>query len=294
MESYGDSRYYDAFTKIMNEQPTTIQTHVEDWNPFLKKLIYDYLQTTPLDNVTIRVDDFEVNTPVQTVYDIAELSNCSSVGLIAYAVVPSGTWRGGDPTIYGMSVNTIFNIYWFFFLATAFFPFSFLLLWRGLSRGNKKNKTDKDSPVDDPPGSGKQRVSIVVPAYNEEKNISKCIEAILKQDFIGKTEIIIVNDGSTDGTGEIASRYPVQLMNLQTNRGKAYALNTGIAEAKGGIIVFSDSDSEMSKSAVTELVKCLDDHPDVEAVAGNVLIKNSDGEHNVLRAFQEIEYVLEQ
>lgn len=298
MKSFEDNRYRAAAASIISEQPTSIYLHVEDWNPFLKQLMCDYLQETQVVNVTIRIDDIEVNTPVEKIIDMADLLNYTSVGRVAYSIIPSGTWRGGDPTIYGISVNNIFHSYWFFFLATAFFPFAFLFLWRGMSSRNRGGgKTDGNHASDDPPAKppeGGQLVSVVVPAYNEEENIGRCIESILTQDFTGELELIVVNDGSTDRTSEIASKYPVKLIDLPKNGGKAQALNVGTRSARGEIIVFSDSDSEMSHGALTSISKCFEDDPDVEAVAGNVLVKTSDGKHSFLGDFQEIEYLLEQ
>jgi cellulose synthase/poly-beta-1,6-N-acetylglucosamine synthase-like glycosyltransferase len=302
MTSFSDSRFNNTLQQMELQKPAIIMTHIEDWNIFLKQLITDYLnseqvRSANIVNVTIRVDDVEVNTPVETVYDIASLYNLSSVGLIAYAVIPAGTWRGGDPAIFGISVNQIFNVYWMFFVVSAFFPFSFLIIWRGTSRKGKwfrrgKPPSDESPDLRDPPKV--QKVSIVVPAYNEEENISRCIQAVMNQDFNGEKEIIIVNDGSTDKTGSVASLYPVKLLDLQRNSGKAQALNRGLRNATGDIVIFSDADSEISKNAVSSLTRCLEENPDVAAACGTVYVKNGDGKHSLLRNFQEIEYHLEQ
>jgi cellulose synthase/poly-beta-1,6-N-acetylglucosamine synthase-like glycosyltransferase len=145
-----------------------------------------------------------------------------------------------------------------------------------------------------PKDDKKPKVSVIIPAYNEEAHILSCLEAIQKQDFRGNMEVIVVNDGSTDRTAEIASKYPVNLIDLKTNRGKANALNVGIKHSKGDILVFSDSDSEIADSAVNLLVNSLEEHPDAGAVAGQVYVKAIKGKNNLLKRFQMMEYEIDQ
>lgn len=162
------------------------------------------------------------------------------------------------------------NFYWF--LATTFFQ-GLSFSSGGFLPGRIKNNNSEAGPLYSGSVSKKNRqVSIIIPAYNEETNIEKCVEAILAQDFKGELEVIVVNDGSTDKTAEVISRYPVTLIELKTNQGKSNALNVGIANATGEILVFSDSDSQMATDAVSLIVNCFEEHHDVDVVAGNVLI----------------------
>jgi cellulose synthase/poly-beta-1,6-N-acetylglucosamine synthase-like glycosyltransferase len=216
----------------------------------------------------VRVDDVEPNTPVWKVADLTEILNHSSVLRLSFGVIPEGTYTGGDPHIFGISVNNIFKFYWVFFLALAFFPFTFFLFWRILSRKDKKPNPNGGSLGPLPKDDKKPKVSVIIPAYNEEVHISSCLEAIQKQDFRGNMEVIVVNDGSTDRTAEIASKYPINLIDLKTNVGKANALNVGIEHSKGDILVFSDSDSELASSVVNLVVNSLEKHPDAGAVSG--------------------------
>lgn len=85
------------------------------------------------------------------------------------------------------------------------------------------------------------KVSVVIPAHNEEKHIQNLIERLLGLKYLD--EIICVNDGSTDNTFSILSRTKgIRLINLEKNRGKGFALATGIREAQGEIILMIDAD----------------------------------------------------
>ncbi len=85
-------------------------------------------------------------------------------------------------------------------------------------------------------------ISIIVPAYNAEKTIKGCLEALLNQDYNGNYEIIMVDDGSTDSTADIILGYKTVRLIKQSNAGPAAARNRGASEAKGEIILFTDSD----------------------------------------------------
>jgi cellulose synthase/poly-beta-1,6-N-acetylglucosamine synthase-like glycosyltransferase len=268
--------------------------HFYDWNPFTKQLISDYLSTTHVTHIHVRVDDVEPNTPEWKVTALTDILNYSSVLRLSFGVIPEGTWIGGSPYIMGIGVNDFFHFYWAFFLIFAFFPFTFFLFWRILSRKDKKPNSKGGSQGNGPGGNKKPTVSVIIPAYNEEAHISSCLEAIQKQDFKGNMEVIVVNDGSTDRTAEIASKYPINLIDLKTNQGKANALNIGIANSTGDIIVFSDSDSELASGAVTLLVNSLEDCPDAGAVAGSVYVKDVKRMNGLLNRFQMIEYEIDQ
>ena len=67
------------------------------------------------------------------------------------------------------------------------------------------------------------KVTALIPAYNEAERIGETIEAVAKIEGVGR--IVVINDGSTDATAQIALNYPVELINLPDNRGKGEALN---------------------------------------------------------------------
>lgn len=100
-------------------------------------------------------------------------------------------------------------------------------------------------------------VSVIVPVYNAEKYLSKCLESILSQSF-SDLELILVNDGSVDGSPEICDSYArrdsrVILVN-QEKSGVAAARNVGIRTAKGKLIVFVDSDDWLDTETLAECV----------------------------------------
>ncbi|MGD2066181.1 MAG: glycosyltransferase [Candidatus Bathyarchaeota archaeon] len=133
-------------------------------------------------------------------------------------------------------------------------------------------------------------VTIVVPAHNEEKVIERCLEAILEIDY-PKKEVIVVDDGSTDNTYRLASKYRtkgIKVIRRQKAGGKSGALNTGILIAQGEIIITCDADSMIARSALKKIVSRFQD-PTVSAVAGNVKILNRT---NLVTKCQALEYIV--
>lgn len=96
-------------------------------------------------------------------------------------------------------------------------------------------------------------VSVVIPAYNEEKEIGECLSSLSKQSY-SKKEIIVVDDGSTDKTAEIASSFKnVRLVKGQ-HKGPGTARNLGVKHAKGKIIVLVDADMTFDRNYIKELI----------------------------------------
>jgi cellulose synthase/poly-beta-1,6-N-acetylglucosamine synthase-like glycosyltransferase len=100
------------------------------------------------------------------------------------------------------------------------------------------------------------RFSIIIPAKDAEATIHTCLQAVLKQDrllFQEDYEVILVDDGSTDGTAALAKGYGVRVIQ-QANAGPAAARNTGAKAALGEILVFTDADCAPAEDWLTELV----------------------------------------
>ena len=84
-------------------------------------------------------------------------------------------------------------------------------------------------------------VSVVVCAYNAERTMEDCLTSLEKLNY-SDYEVIVVNDGSTDRTREIAERFPYARLINQENKGLSAARNVGVAAATGEIVAFTDSD----------------------------------------------------
>jgi biofilm PGA synthesis N-glycosyltransferase PgaC len=135
-------------------------------------------------------------------------------------------------------------------------------------------------------------VTIVVPAYNEGKMIVASVRSLMEMDY-PRFEVVVVDDGSSDDTferaqGLVAVFGEARLRAIsQTNGGKAAALNTGIAAARGEIVLCMDGDSLLEPQTLRQAVKHFQD-PTVGAVAGNVKVANR---LNALTRLQALEYI---
>jgi len=87
-----------------------------------------------------------------------------------------------------------------------------------------------------------ENFSIIVPVYNGADTLPACLEALVSQAYPKEQyEVIVVNDGSTDATPQIAARYPVRLIHLESNEGRIVARNTGARAARFETLIFNDA-----------------------------------------------------
>ncbi|MCQ4212742.1 glycosyltransferase [Streptomyces longispororuber] len=131
-------------------------------------------------------------------------------------------------------------------------------------------------------------VSVLVPAFNEAKCIENTVRSLMSSEH--PIEIIVIDDGSTDGTARIVEnlRLPNVRVVRQHNAGKPAALNRGLANARFDLVVMMDGDTVFEPATVRELVQPFGD-PRVGAVAGNAKVGNRD---SLIGAWQHIEYVM--
>lgn len=104
-----------------------------------------------------------------------------------------------------------------------------------------------------------EEVSIIIPSYNSFLLLPECLESIYNSDFsgIGIPEVIVVSDGHCDLTKKAASRFACRFIELDKRRGAAYARNTGVKEAQGNILIFTDADIVFAKDTLKELVTAI-------------------------------------
>lgn len=105
------------------------------------------------------------------------------------------------------------------------------------------------------------KLSIIIPIYNVEKYLRECLDSVLRQNF-WDMEVILINDGSTDRSGELAEIYAKRYANVclltQRNKGLSAARNAGVMRAKGKYILFLDSDDYLMEDAVQELIEYIE------------------------------------
>lgn len=159
-------------------------------------------------------------------------------------------------------------------IATTFFILSFL--------EDKKRKKllfeDHELPS----------VSVIIPAYNEEKSMAKTLDSILFTKY-PNFEVIIVDDGSKDNTLKIAKNYQSKKVKVfsKKNGGKASALNFGIAKAKGEILFTMDADTFVDEKSMIKMVRYFK-NPEVMSVTPAMIIHKP---KTILQRVQSIEYL---
>lgn len=125
------------------------------------------------------------------------------------------------------------------------------------------------------------KYSFIVPVYNTSKYLKKCLDSLVKQTF-KDFEIIIVNDGSTDNSSNIISKYQDMYKNIkvinQKNEGLSMARNNGVKEANGEYLIFIDSDDYVEKNLLKEVDKEI---KDAEVLRYQVISEDEDGSNKI-------------
>jgi cellulose synthase/poly-beta-1,6-N-acetylglucosamine synthase-like glycosyltransferase/peptidoglycan/xylan/chitin deacetylase (PgdA/CDA1 family)/spore germination protein YaaH len=142
-----------------------------------------------------------------------------------------------------------------------------------------------------PPGPARAvpPLSVIIPAFNEEKVIGKTIRSFLDSHYAGPMEVVVVDDGSTDSTAEVVAALGDPRVRLlrQANSGKAHALQNGVAQARHDILVFVDADTIFAKDALGHLAATFHDER-IGAVSGQARVGNL---RSFLARCQDLEYV---
>ncbi len=173
-------------------------------------------------------------------------------------------------------------IIWCMYFASLYFVAFWLLIF--LEKGVREEKRDpKRLPF----------VTICIPAYNEEENIRQTVQSALDVDYpVDKKEIICVNHGSTDRTGEMLREFgkKIKVINVerQPQDRKGAAVNAGLKAAKGELFICLDADSYVKSDALKIMLPYFDEE-NVASVLPIIKIKEKD---TFMRKIQNIEYVV--
>ena len=188
--------------------------------------------------------------------------------------------------ILGLMAKNLTFIQWIIFI-----PSIFMLIGAILSL----KTPDPAVPFKEPPF-----VSIFIPAHNEENTIETTVRSIAGMEYNDNEgncnyEVIVVNDGSTDSTGEILTRLKNEIPHVRlitrrppkSGKGKGFVLNDGLILAKGSIVGVFDADTRVEKQYLNKIIPYLND-PKVDGVQSRVQMYNYD--ENYLARMQDVEF----
>lgn len=198
-----------------------------------------------------------------------------AIALVVYAVgVATVGWIRPSPVafVHVVAIALIFIYYWFIALAAIY-----------------HDQSDRSTYEPSPPFPS---ITVLVPAYNEAGYIGRTIRALLDADYPReKVEIVVIDDGSTDGTYAEAREYESETVSVvqKENGGKYSALNYGLLFASGEIVVTVDADSLVDEEGLKRIVAPFDDDSGVGAVTSNVTIWNRD---SLVTRCQQLEYTI--
>jgi len=194
----------------------------------------------------------------------------------------------GDRLVF-LGLSFVGQLLYYCFLGAIVLGVMRLLLLCGLAVWQKLSRRE-DPPVGE---AATALVTVLIPAFNEEKVIVSTVEGILASDH-ANMEVLVIDDGSKDHTAYIVKshfmREPRVGVISVPNGGKANALNIGLKNAHGEIVVALDADTHFNRDTISRLVRWFSD-PRVGAVAGNAKVGNR---VNMITRWQALEYIVAQ
>ncbi|MDD5336980.1 MAG: glycosyltransferase family 2 protein [Candidatus ainarchaeum sp.] len=172
------------------------------------------------------------------------------------------------------------NYFWLMVIPNTFaLALTFVILFAYNAAGSYEKSSRKRLPD----------LSVIIPSYNSKSTIFKTLDAVKASKYPGKMEVIVVDDGSTDGSRELLKTAEgIRLLVLEKNRGKAGAINIALKGAKGEVVACVDSDSYPEPDAFAEAVSVLMEDSGIGVVSCFVKVANP---NNLLKKFQEIEFM---
>jgi glycosyltransferase involved in cell wall biosynthesis len=135
-------------------------------------------------------------------------------------------------------------------------------------------------------------ISVILPCYNCEAYLSKCLDALLKQSYdLSKIQLILVNDGSTDSTSRIIDQYEICFLERkasfvkisQENQGVGAAVNNALKHVNGEFLVWLDPDDYFENNALQNLYSYLRNHDDISYVRGEVNFRAVDNPEQIVK-----------
>jgi cellulose synthase/poly-beta-1,6-N-acetylglucosamine synthase-like glycosyltransferase/peptidoglycan/xylan/chitin deacetylase (PgdA/CDA1 family) len=193
-------------------------------------------------------------------------------------------WSGRALVWTVQAADGTWNVLWLILIIVGVLTLArtFLMFFVALGHARRRRKRSWGSPVTGP-------VSVIVPAYNEAETIAAAVTSLAASAH-HRTEVIVVDDASTDGTAEIVEA--LHLPDVRVVRvppgGKAKALNAGTALSRFDLVVMVDADTVVEPDSIHKLVQPFAD-PAIGAIAGNVKVGNR---RTLLGRWQHIEYVI--
>jgi peptidoglycan-N-acetylglucosamine deacetylase len=189
-----------------------------------------------------------------------------------------------------LTISALGHAFYWCFLIAIWLGVARLFFLSGLALWNQRSERENNAV---PAPGAPFTVSVIVPAYNEEKVVVRTVKDILASTY-PDLQVIVVDDGSVDNTsGVLRDAYPneprLTLMRVP-NGGKANALNAGLAKANGAVVVALDADTQFNRDTIARLVRWFTDTK-VGAVAGNAKVGNRT---NMITRWQALEYIVSQ
>ena len=187
-----------------------------------------------------------------------------------------------------LTLSYLGNFLYYCFIGAIILGVGRMLLLSGLAVANRMRRGPAPRVINDGPA-----VSVLIPAYNEEKVIVTTVENILAGNY-ANLEVLVIDDGSQDHTAFItrshfAGEDRVKVISIP-NGGKANALNIGLAHANGEAVVALDADTQFNADTIPRLLRWFAD-PKIGAVAGNAKVGNR---INMITRWQALEYIVAQ